>query len=284
MNRIPGLKLKPTRVGARSASGPRTMYRGAGTMNAESFKGAGRGSYRRNFDRTAATGRGAGGYRREYQQHAHNSSTNDVEQNQEIEVQKDSVWSSTLISSGPGCKWADQDAGDEIWAGPPAADTALGDLEHRIESMSQDFTSNLRKLGEKGNEKFDIIFSILTELQSRQAQLEETVRVLQSQVNAGYGAGNNSPTSMEGNINVSNSPANGAQGNGSPGTNSNMAMNNFMVLCQPNGMMQQMPQMMYAIPNMMTPMNFVASGSENLSSPSGTSGFVSNGQEGLREP
>lgn len=258
------------------------MYRGAATAT-ESFKGSGRGAYRsRGFDRsTAAAGRGGRSYRRDYQQ----SSDTSVEQNQKLETQNDCVWSNTLISSGTGCKWADQDAGDEVWSSPPVQETTLSNLEGRIDAMSQEFIDNLRKLGEKGNEKFDLIFSILTELQNRQAQLEETVRVLQSQVNATtYTSctGGNSPTSMEGNMNVSNSPANGAQGNGTSCANSNMAqMNNVMVVCHPNGMMQQMPQMMYAIPNMMTPMTFMGSGSE-ISSPSGTSGFVSTGQESGR--
>ena len=62
-------------------------------------------------------------------------------------------------------------------------------------------------------------------MQRVEAQLEETVRVLQGQVNAAYcgqpkvklrsalGTGGTSPTSMEGNANVSSSPAN-AQGAG----------------------------------------------------------------------
>lgn len=259
----------------------RSMYRGAATAT-ESFKGSGRGAYRsRGFDRstTTATGRGGRSYRRDYQQPLDTSVEN------QKEAQSDSVWSNTLISSGTGCKWADQEAGEEVWSSPPAQETTLSNLEGRIDSMSQEFIDNLRKLGEKGNEKFDLIFSILTELQNRQAQLEETVRVLQSQVNATNYAnctGGNSPTSMEGNMNVSSSPANGAQGNGTSCANSNMGqMNNVMVVCHPNGMMQQVPQMMYAIPNMMTPMTFMGSGSE-MSSPSGTSGFVSTGQESGR--
>ncbi|CAK9012417.1 unnamed protein product [Durusdinium trenchii] len=255
------------------------MYRGAATAT-ESFKGSGRGPYRsRGFDRAtaAAPGRGGRSYRRDYPSHEAS-----VEQSQKLETQSDSVWSNTLISSGTGCKWADQDTGDEVWSSPPAQETTLSNLECRIDAMSQEFIDNLRKLGEKGNEKFDLIFSILTELQNRQAQLEETVRVLQNQVNASYTSctvGNS--TSMDGNMNVSNNSTEGAPGNGTSCANNMAQMNNVMVVCHPNGMMQQMPQMMYAVPNMMTPMTFMGPGSE-MSSPSGTSGFVSTGQESGR--
>eukprot|EP00931_Biecheleriopsis_adriatica_P087779 TRINITY_DN621_c0_g1_i1.p1 TRINITY_DN621_c0_g1~~TRINITY_DN621_c0_g1_i1.p1 ORF type:complete len:353 (-),score=80.97 TRINITY_DN621_c0_g1_i1:164-1222(-) len=63
-------------------------------------------------------------------------------------------------------------------AGPQAA---LAEIEKQVVSMKQDFTSSLHKVGEKENEKFDLIFSILTELQTRQAQLEDSVRALKTQ-------------------------------------------------------------------------------------------------------
>lgn len=57
----------------------------------------------------------------------------------------------------------------------------VSDIEKRLSSMQQDFTHALQKVGEKENEKFDLIFAILVELQSRQAQLEESVRALNVQ-------------------------------------------------------------------------------------------------------
>lgn len=59
---------------------------------------------------------------------------------------------------------------------------ALADIERRVASLQQDFTQSLHKVSEKENEKFDLIFSILTELQQRQANLEDAVRALKSQL------------------------------------------------------------------------------------------------------
>ncbi|CAE8723091.1 unnamed protein product, partial [Polarella glacialis] len=58
---------------------------------------------------------------------------------------------------------------------------ALADLEKKVADIHQDFSQSLHKVGEKENEKFDLIFAILTELQHRQAQLEESVRSLKAQ-------------------------------------------------------------------------------------------------------
>jgi len=51
--------------------------------------------------------------------------------------------------------------------------------------MKQDFTSALTKISSKENEKFNLIFSILSELQQRQAQLEDSVRSLKTQGTGG---------------------------------------------------------------------------------------------------
>lgn len=61
---------------------------------------------------------------------------------------------------------------------PPAASTAgaIAGLEKRLSSTQHQFMQELHNISEKQNEKFDLIFSILSELQGRQAQLEETVR------------------------------------------------------------------------------------------------------------
>lgn len=73
--------------------------------------------------------------------------------------------------------------GNGIANGSPQA--ALADIERRVASMQQDFSQSLHKVGEKENEKFDLIFAILTELQHRQAQLEESVRSLKAQFGGG---------------------------------------------------------------------------------------------------
>lgn len=57
----------------------------------------------------------------------------------------------------------------------------LSELDKRITSMQTDLNAALHKISGKENEKFDLIFSILTELQNRQGQLEDTVRSLKAQ-------------------------------------------------------------------------------------------------------
>lgn len=58
-------------------------------------------------------------------------------------------------------------------------------LDKRISAVQQEFSQSIHKISEKENEKFDLIFAILSELQHRQAQLEESVRSLKAQ----YGGG-----------------------------------------------------------------------------------------------
>merc|ERR1719410_2579091 len=67
--------------------------------------------------------------------------------------------------------------------------TVVSELEKRLSGVQQDFTQQLHKISEKENEKFDLIFAILSELQSRQAQLEETVGSLKAQCGSGQMAG-----------------------------------------------------------------------------------------------
>jgi hypothetical protein len=54
-------------------------------------------------------------------------------------------------------------------------------LEKTIASVQSDMNSALQEATAKENEKFDLIFSILIELQRRQAQLEESVKSLKAQ-------------------------------------------------------------------------------------------------------
>mmetsp|Transcript_17718 Transcript_17718/g.32071 ORF Transcript_17718/g.32071 Transcript_17718/m.32071 type:complete len:216 (+) Transcript_17718:110-757(+) len=65
--------------------------------------------------------------------------------------------------------------GKELDSGTPAS------WDKRMAEMKQDFTQTLTKVSSKENEKFNLIFSILSELQQRQAQLEESVRSIQAQ-------------------------------------------------------------------------------------------------------
>lgn len=60
----------------------------------------------------------------------------------------------------------------------------LAEVEKCIAAMQHDFKQALHKVNGKDNEKFDLIFAILSELQTRQAQLEETVRTLKAQCSA----------------------------------------------------------------------------------------------------
>merc|ERR1719230_1287605 len=64
-------------------------------------------------------------------------------------------------------------AGDDTLMAPQSAIT---ELEKRLDGVKADFSQQLEKIGGKETEKFDLIFAILTELQSRQASLEESVR------------------------------------------------------------------------------------------------------------
>merc|ERR1719371_77199 len=62
----------------------------------------------------------------------------------------------------------------------------LSGLEKRLTGVQQDFTQAIHKISEKENEKFDLIFAILSELQQRQAHLEESVRSLKAQYPNGH--------------------------------------------------------------------------------------------------
>jgi hypothetical protein len=68
---------------------------------------------------------------------------------------------------------------------------AISDLEKRVSGVQQELSTALHKMSEKENEKFDLIFAILSELQSRQAQLEESVRSLKAQYGGGQPGGGN---------------------------------------------------------------------------------------------
>lgn len=61
-------------------------------------------------------------------------------------------------------------------------------LEKKITNMQEEMTQALQENTVKENEKFDLIFSILIELQRRQGQLEESVKSLKVQLDGGSGS------------------------------------------------------------------------------------------------
>lgn len=66
--------------------------------------------------------------------------------------------------------------------GHQASQATLASLSKRISTVQTDLNSALQEVTSKENEKFDLIFSILVELQKRQAQLEESVRTVKAQL------------------------------------------------------------------------------------------------------
>jgi len=164
-----------------------------------------------------------------------------------------------------------------------APQSTIVDLEKRLDNVKHDFAQQLEKIGGKETEKFDLIFAILTELQSRQAQLEESVRSLKKELCSPEQAGNNATGSgmspqlqgpFNGNMGNSGQFSNGggnqqafvqAGGQMSPGMGNQQTM---VMQMQPDGsqaMFTAMPQMMVmsspanagmqfaAMPQMMSP-------------------------------
>lgn len=112
----------------------------------------------------------------------------------------------------------------------------ISGLEKRLSGVQQDFTQAIHKISEKDTEKFDLIFAILSELQQRQALLEESVRSLKSQ----YGNGQMVPN---GNANCQSQmqqPQQFGQMNGQMAPmNSQMGMAGQQPMQQFAGVMQQ---------------------------------------------
>jgi len=86
-----------------------------------------------------------------------------------------------------------------------AQPAALLELDKKLSGLQKDFAQQLQGISEKETEKFDLIFAILTDLQSGQAQLEESIRDIKKHVtgvqnmplNQGQFSGNNSCTSFQ---------------------------------------------------------------------------------------
>jgi len=166
-----------------------------------------------------------------------------------------------------------------------ATPSTIVDLENRLDNVKHDFTQQLEKIGGKETEKFDLIFAILTELQSRQAQLEESVRSLKKELcspqQAGVNAtGSNMPPQLQGQFNAHMgnsgqfSPSGGgsqqgfvqAGGQMSPSMGNQQPMQQMQCVMQPDGsqaMFMAQPQMMVVssptnagmqfVPQMMSP-------------------------------
>jgi len=153
----------------------------------------------------------------------------------------------------------------------PSPSVAIGSLEKKIAGVQQEFTQALHKIGEKENEKFDLIFAILSELQSRQAELEESVRTLKAQY-GGSGTVNGRASSQGSQMNrqAQQSYGNGmgSQMNGNMGGGmGGQQMGQFTGMMSPDGqqtLFAAVPQMVvvqsptgsgmqYGMPQMMSP-------------------------------
>uniref|UniRef100_A0A7S1PVS1 Uncharacterized protein n=1 Tax=Alexandrium catenella TaxID=2925 RepID=A0A7S1PVS1_ALECA len=159
-------------------------------------------------------------------------------------------YNSTISSSSS----ASRDHGGDSGGASPAA--ALAEVEKRIAAMQHDFKQALHKVNGKDNEKFDLIFAILSELQSRQAQLEETVRALKAQCSAPMSSAGSGQAQQghqqfggKGDPAQSYSGMGGQMGGG--GQAMFAAMPQVLVVPSPTGAMQSMDG--YAMQHMMSP-------------------------------
>lgn len=129
--------------------------------------------------------------------------------------------------------------------GPPVEHTEdnsefsgmLNTIEKRLSGVQQDFTQAIHKINEKENEKFDLIFAILSELQQRQAHLEESVRSLKAQ----FPNGNNSASQPQQQTQFGSSGGQSqsyGQMNGQMGGQMNGNMGNQQPMQQQFGVMQ----------------------------------------------
>jgi hypothetical protein len=119
----------------------------------------------------------------------------------------------------------------------------IAGLEKRVAGVTQDFTQAIHKISEKENEKFDLIFAILSELQQRQAHLEESVRSLKAQY-GGNGAcmvsnGNGNGQNMMQTQQFNNGNGQYGQMNGQMGAQMNGNMVSMQPMQQQCGVMQQ---------------------------------------------
>lgn len=199
-----------------------------------------------------ASGMGRNGYRRDYRSDRGGYADSNSNSSAENSMSKGAY------NSKPG----------RINEDTVAPQSTIVDLEKRLDNVKHDFAQQLEKIGGKETEKFDLIFAILTDLQSQQAQLEESVRTLKKELcgpqQAGANAtGSNMPPQLQGqfNGNMGNpgqfSPSGGNQqgfvqagGQMSPSMGNQQPMQ-FASVMQPDGsqaMFTAVPQMMVVSP------------------------------------
>lgn len=99
-------------------------------------------------------------------------------------------WSDATDSSGNSWSMVSlaKDASKSSRLGelPAVAETpALADLESMLSNAQKDFAQQMQTFHEKGAQKFDLIFAILTDLQAGQAHLEESIQEIQKIVGNG---------------------------------------------------------------------------------------------------
>jgi len=132
----------------------------------------GQNGYRRDYgQRSGYDGYGDNGYD-DYEQEK--SRTNGRRGNEE----------NIHVSSGrvAGGKQSQLHANDQHNGGDMWPQAMIESLEKKIAAAHSDMSQALNNVTGKENEKFDLIFGILIELQRRQATLEESVRSLKSQL------------------------------------------------------------------------------------------------------
>lgn len=93
-------------------------------------------------------------------------------------------YQSDYIDNG---KYDQNSRGEQDRERPVNPQALIESFEKQLESAAADMKQALNSLSTKDNEKFDLIFSILRELQTRQTQLDDSVRTVQAQLSAAYG-------------------------------------------------------------------------------------------------
>jgi hypothetical protein len=190
----------------------------------------------------------------------------------------------------------------------------VASLEKKITSAHAEMTQELNAITGKENEKFDLIFGILIELQRRQAQLEESVRSIKAQLPGGGGMmpqQGQQGNQTNGQMFMPNQMNMGQQyGNMGDGSQAYFGNQNVVLVAQPMGMAppqgaipvgQSMQQMPYAMPQMMQgPMqpqmamqfvgqdqsggNYQWAGADNSQESSNATGTGTQDQTGTMEP
>jgi len=152
--------------------GPRPGY-GRESENRYPDHGAGGSGYDHGgkLEQGSHNDRGGNATRRGVEEHSQNAAgrNNGAGQNGQID------WQKSQSQNGLSGEMLPQDL--------------IASLEKKIASAHTDMSQALQDITGKENQKFDLIFGILIELQRRQAQLEESVRQLSSQLPVPVGMG-----------------------------------------------------------------------------------------------